>query len=535
MITMNVNKKLIIVTAVIAVVAIAGAAIILTANNDDQSDLKGQLRVGFMNKIENVGYKDPGWSQIRGVTVSESLVKFNTKDEYVPLLATEWSTDDSIHWTFKLRPNVTWHDGNKVTVEDVKFTFEYIKEKKLSHGLVFEYLDTIKIIDNSTLLMTLKTANFNFLTDLCSLKMLPKHIFENVAEPGLYTDAKAAIGCGPYKFESFEKASGTLMLKYYENYYGGTPSVKSMMIKLFNKEEPMMMALKNGEIDVTYRYANGASIDFVPRLESDPKINIMRFENRGVPQMLWFNTEKAPFDNLEFRKAIMFSIDYNEVKTLLAGNYGKIPNRSLVPEGTFGFKQTTKMAQNINESKALLDKLGFKDKDGDGYREKPDGTKFKPSIYTKNTNDCAKVCELLKTYMKNIGVDVTVEVKESLGDILDAKPKTHEMAVTGTTPWGMKMWRGYATGYIDMSKYGWTATVDPAFKKLISDMANIKDKNEQRRLAGDLQDWYAENLHAIPLYWADLIQPHNKRISGLEVDAMYGIMSHETFFNLKFH
>ena len=91
---------------------------------------------------------------------------------------------------------------------------------------------------------------------------------------------------------------------------------------------------------------------------------------------------------------------------------------------------------------------------------------------------------------------------------------------------------GYATGYMDSRSNGWPAINDAGFTELVDDLLASSSKDETARLAQAVQEYYASELPAIPLYWNDYVQPYNKKYEGYVVNPIHGILSYETFFGL---
>jgi peptide/nickel transport system substrate-binding protein len=139
---------------------------------------------------------------------------------------------------------------------------------------------------------------------------------------------------------------------------------------------------------------------------------------------------------------------------------------------------------------------------------------------------------MLKKYLSAVGLDAQLKVGDSSGfwEIVDAKE--HDMFVSRTTPWGMMMEAGYATGYMDTRSNGWPMVSDPVFTKLVDDLLSSSSAEETTRLAVLVQEYYARELPAIALYWNDYVQPYNKKYEGYVVNPIHGILSYETFYGL---
>src|SRR5438034_4015444 len=158
--------------------------------------------------------------------------------------------EDGLSYEFVLRPNVKFHNGEPVTAEDVKFSFE--RYRGTSSALMKERVAAIEIPDAGRIRFRLKEPWPDFLTFYGSATgagwVVPKKYVEKVGDDGF---KKAPIGCGPYKFVSFTPGV-ELVVEAFEGYWRKTPSVKRLVFKVISDESTRLAALKRGEIDVVY-------------------------------------------------------------------------------------------------------------------------------------------------------------------------------------------------------------------------------------------------------------------------------------------
>jgi peptide/nickel transport system substrate-binding protein len=493
-----------------------------------------ELVVGTTMAIDNLNIMDYNMGILRGELTHQSFIKLDANGSFIPCLVTSWSSSDAKVWNMTVRSDVLWHDGVPLTAEDLKFTVDYLKVKDPQMASHWQMIQDVTVVSPTKITITLDKPYYNFLVEVLVGRVLPKHIYESVSDPATFSGAQALIGTGPYKFDSFDKSAGKISFTAFAGYYEGKPSVDKITLRIFKNSDAMVMALEKGEIDTVHIYSKGVSYYYVPALLK-AGVNILTTPNLGVPNVLWFNEAKAPYDNLTFRQAISCCLNYNEIMNIMTAGYGSVPNAGFVPEGTYGYKDTAMLAQNVTKANLLLDQAGFLDINGDGWREAPNGTAFAPSLLTRaDSPDYARVCELIKGYMNAVKINVQVKVmdKNTVGNILDLL-KTHEMAVTGTTYWGMNMWVAWGAGYIDGRNMGWSMTADPVFQDIVDRLFAAQNDTQAVQLAGELQDYYASQQPIIPLYWGDIIQPTSAKFSGWGMDPMYGIMSYQTFFDLR--
>jgi peptide/nickel transport system substrate-binding protein len=493
-----------------------------------------KLIIGTTNKVEDPNINDYYFGTFSRQMTHQSLVAIAANGDIVPELASSWETPDLKTWTFHMIGNATWHDGKPVTARDIRFTMDYRKKTDPNWKSVFGGVLSVEAPDDRTVIMTLSKPDFNFLTNLAVYRTLPEHIYKSVEDPKKFNTPDAWIGSGPFVLKSFDKATGMLTYERNDKYWGPKPTIGQIEVRYFSNADTLMLAFQKGEIDAPFNYAKGFAYFYVPKLLGDPDAGIMLVKDGGITNVLWFNENKTLFDNRTFRQAVSYAINYEEMKNIFTAGYGSIPDAGWVPESTLYYKPTRKLSYDVNKSKELLDAAGFKDTNGDGFREAPDGKKFQPVLSTRSDMvDNVRAVEMLKKYLNAVGIDVQLKVldRTSFGNLMDVD-HTHEMALTRTTYWGMQMGAGYGSGYIDKQVYGWSGVNDSKFRSIVDTLKSTIDKDQRKALAGQLQDYYADEMPAIAVYNMDIIQPYNKEYAGWVYNPYNGLLCYDTLFNL---
>jgi peptide/nickel transport system substrate-binding protein len=503
----------------------------LASGSDTESSFViDKLILGTTDQVDDINVNDGIFNSYREAFITKSLIRVDPSGNFVPALAESWETSDAQKWVFHLVKNATWHDDEPVTAEDIKFSLEYLPEKL--GGTNWNIIKNVEAADKSTLIINLDSPDGNFLTNLLMLRTIPKHIFEKIDDPKKFNEPACAIGCGPYKFAEFDRDAGLLRFQAFDDYYGGLPRVREIDIRMFKNQESMMMALQKGELDAVYIYSGGVSYYYIPRLLENSDLGYILIKNSGVPAALWANQNRTPFKDVRFREAMSYAINYEELKDLFAAGYGRAPQAGFIPDGSLNYVETRALTYNASLAASLLNDTGMVDADGDGLREMADGSEFLPQILVKSDSDSVRMGEMLKKYLNAVGLDAQIKVSDSSGfwDAVDGKD--YDMFVSRTTPWGMMMEAGYATGYMDCRSNGWPAIDDVAFTGLVDELLASSSEKETAGLAASVQEYYARELPAIALYWNDYVQPYNKKYEGYVANPIHGILSYETFYGL---
>ena len=180
----------------------------------------------------------------------DSLVKLDKNGDPVASLAESWTYDDAtLTYTFKLRSDVKWHDGEKFTADDVKFTIEAIRIADNGSENYPNYIEIkeIKVISDTEIAFVLSEPNYAFL-DYMTMSILPQHCLqgEDMWESDYF---KNPIGTGPYKLESWDASQAITMVKN-EEYFAGAAKIDTIIFKIVTNDNAKALQLKEGTLDL---------------------------------------------------------------------------------------------------------------------------------------------------------------------------------------------------------------------------------------------------------------------------------------------
>jgi peptide/nickel transport system substrate-binding protein len=500
-----------------------------------------KLVVGYQGSISSytVNIANNNFDGLMTMYTSPSMMRYGPDQSILPNLADSWDTTNLQDWTFHLVHNATWDDGVPVTAQDVKFTIDYVKEKKVAWGDVM-YLNVVSVEapDDYTVVVHLTQPDYNFLQNFMSNLIIPEHIWKNVDDPEKFTNESAiAMGSGPYKFAGIDEAAGTITFKANDNYWGGKPAIGEIVIKYISNYDALMLALQNGDIDVPIVSNQGASYYSMPKILSNDNLTYMMVPSFGIRYVIYFNNGMAPFDNASMRQALSYAINYDELNNLFTAGYGTVPNAGLVPGSCIGYAGTRQMAYDVNKSKAMLDDLGYKDVNGDGYREAPDGSRLQPEIVCLNDDNGLRIGPMLQKYFASVGIDLKLKYVDG-STVFDlavdiSKNGNYQMLLYKAPFWAFNDYEGYGSAVMDPeSGEGFSNVTDPQYKILVNQLGTTLEKNERLEVIENVQEYYANELPAIPLYSMDYIQPYNKKYKGWVTNPTWGVLSYGTFFSL---
>ncbi len=348
---------------------------------------KNSIVVGIQQDIDSL---DPYLAEAAGTrevlfNIFEGLVKPDSKGNLIPALAKEYKVfEDNTKYTFTLREGVEFHNGQKVTAEDVKYSLEK-NAGLLEDGQVLqsalEAIKEVNIIDSTTVEVVLKEADTEILAFL-TVAIVPADYKEQATKP---------VGTGPYKFVSY-KAASEIVLEKNNNYWDEKASIEKVTFKIVANTNSAMIELKAGSIDV-FPYLTGTQAT-----ELEGEFNILEGSSNMV-QALYLNNKVAPFDNETVRKALALATDRQAVSDMVANGNGAIVGSAMFPSFGKYFNEATKdiNSKDIEKAKQLLKEAGFED-----------GFEFTLKV-AKDYDFHVDTALVLKEQYKAIGVTVNVE------------------------------------------------------------------------------------------------------------------------------
>lgn len=260
--------------------------------------------------------------------MQDAMVKAMPGQLMTPCLAQSWSaTEDGLNYDFVLRDGAKFHNGEPVTADDVKFSFE--RYHGSDHVTLKSRVEAIETPDPRHVRFRLKQPWPDFLTFYCGSTgagwVVPRKYVEQVGDDGF---RRAPIGAGPYKFASFNPGV-ELVLEAFEGYWRKTPAVKRLVLKVIPDEATRLAALKRNEIDVAYSIRG----ELADELRSTPGLTLKPVVLQGT-FWIYFPGQwdpKSPWHDVRVRQAANLAIDRKSINDALTLGFSHITG-SLVPD-----------------------------------------------------------------------------------------------------------------------------------------------------------------------------------------------------------
>lgn len=285
--------------------------------------------------------------------IYDRLVELDADMKLVPVLAESWEVKDETTTVFHLRKGVKFHDGNEMKAEDVKFSLERCIA---SPGVNYNYLiiSEINIIDDYT--VEFKTS------EPCSvllqrLTLDAASILSKAAVESTDDFDSHPVGCGPFKFVSWDTTSGEVVLEAFDDYWEGRPAIDKLVFKTIPESINRTVALETKEADIAYDLA---ATDF-ESVEKNPDLKLEKAASTTV-WYLGMNTRDPILANKLVRKAIATAINVDDFITMVFnGNADPAHNTMLTPYLPGYVADTVKYDYSVENAKALLAQAGYAD------------------------------------------------------------------------------------------------------------------------------------------------------------------------------
>ena len=332
------------------------------------------------------------------------LVKLDASKQVVPDLATDWEvSEDGMAITFHLRDDAHWHDGEKVTSKDVKYTFDTIKDNPAYYmSTRLQIVDSIEAPDDYTVVFNMKQPDVSFIADLgwYATFILPEHIYNNGQAWEDNPAAKEPIGSGPFKFVE-HKQGESITLVANDDYHEGRPKLDRLIFSIIPDDATAVQALINGEIDV---------LETVPAANVDELLannNIRMVLNEyPSPMRIIFNLDNEILSDVNVRRAIATAINREEISEKIFNGIQK-PEYNYYPSLIEWASNSEDAAPkfNIEEASRILEEAGYV-KDADGFYIRG------LTIDVFEGGGYPDAAKLMSATLAQAGIELTVQVHE---------------------------------------------------------------------------------------------------------------------------
>jgi len=444
------------------------------------------------------------------------LVGFDAKTlEPRPELATAWEVSpDGKVWTFTIRSDSKWQDGVPVTARDVAFTFNYINDNQLLNLSTYTNgITKAEVVDDTHVKIYTKAPKANMLRMV--VPILPEHIWSKVtgkAATTSYQNKPPIVGDGPFRVVEWQKGKFVRLVAN-PTYWGGKPKVDEVILELYTNPDTMAQDLKLGTLD--------GAVDIPPAqfkpLNGQDGITTSKSTSWNFIELA-MNSYDSPnskgnpvLKDQQFRTAVNWAVDRRKVVDVAYQQYATLGSSLVVPYSKYHWEPPAGEAFGYDPAKArqILDAAGYKDVNGDGFRETKGGKKLVLRFYaTTDSTQNQTAGKLIVGWLKDVGIKLDYQVIDS-GALIN-----YQYEYTGNTytpDWDMFIWywvqdvdpNFIVDIYTPQQIEGWNDCLwtDPEYTKLNAQQATTIDDAKRIPIVKQMQQiFYQGAAYAILAY-----------------------------------
>jgi peptide/nickel transport system substrate-binding protein len=471
------------------------------------------------------------------------LVRYDAGLEPRPWLAEGWDTarvaPDTLELTFRLRRDVRWHDGTPTTAEDIRFTWERVRDPAVGSPLASgfaRYAPGVEVVDPHTVRVRLR-PHADFLDGWAQLPILPAHLLGDVPPAELRQHPFGTVqpvGNGPFRFvrrvpnqEWVFEANPEFPAGL-----GGRPYLDRLVYRVVPDQTTLLTELLTGGVDV-YLALNPAQ---VAQVRGSPRVDLVSGPSNVWTFIAW-NSALPLFESPRVRRALTLALDRQQMVDVLLDRHGEV-GRSVVSPGHWSFDAgdpELAPAFDREEARRLLAEAGWLDRDGDGVLEDPAGRPFRFRLAAPQGNQArTDLATIAQAQLRELGIDAQPVVLEggTLIRQLEGRPgdrgrrvREYEAVVMGLVDSPRK----------DDSNLFHSRNLDGPFQiagfshprvdALLDTLGLIVDREQARPLWREYQRLMAEESPFTVVYYPHGVHGVSRRVRGVEADARGELVS----------
>ena len=442
----------------------------------------------------------------------DSLYQVDLNGQPQPWLATGATiSPDGLTYDIKLREGVKWHDGKPFTAADVKFAFDYYVANKTGRfARALRPVQSVTANGDTGVTIKLKAPSPSFMLQaLADVPIIPQHVWKDVKEPKTYVfPGGTNIGTGPYKLVEY-KPDQYYRFEANKDYFAGAPRVQELVLVRFADDAGSLAALRGKEVDLAIRSVAPEQINLLKQM---PNMKIAQGPLFAT-DMVTFDVQKAPFNNLAVRKAIALAINRQDLAATVHLGNATPGNLGWIHPGSPFFNPAVKTEFSVQKAQAALDEAGIKDSNGDGVRELDGKPLSFELLVPSNSALRLRMAELIKEMLKTVGMKVNVSSVESTTwenkvwpEFDVAKGRDYEAAMWGwsapvqadTSQTALLVHSDPAVGTLNLSGFK-----DPEADKLAEALMKEMDPAKYKDTLNKLQALIGDKLPLVMLLYPD--------------------------------
>jgi len=424
------------------------------------------------------------------------------KDEVRYYLAESMETsEDKLTYTLKLKDNLTWHDGTKITADDVVYSVKVAKDENQGIDARQTFvIDKKEVqankIDDLTVEFKLPNTFAPFYISIGDFKIIPKHIFEGESNLAESDKNNTPVGSGPFKFKEWKKGE-MVTLERFDDYYLGKPHLDSVVYRIIPDDNTSKIAFENGEVSAAY-----LAEDKFETFSSDDRFKTHSFDE-GMLNYIILNEKNENLSKKEVRQAISYALNKEEI---LKTSYTNLENTEkaysiLTPNTKFYTDDVEKYDHNLEKAKELMEKSGVGN----------------IKLNFQYTPKDSKIAMVVKQQLSAIGIEVDAQQIDDnvyFSKILGEQERDYDILINGYVMGNDP--DGYSSAYMSSGSFNAQCYNNKELDKLWKDGASQSDDAKRKELYEKIQKTIADDAVVYPLYYSKSLIGVDAKFGGIE-------------------
>ena len=446
------------------------------------------------------------------------LTKHNDKNEVVGDLAKDWEYDETtLTYTFNLKDNIVWHDGEKFKAEDVKFTLEAIMnpDNASENASNFEEIKAIEIVDEKTIKIEL-SAPSAAMPDYLTIGILPSHLLEG---KDMTTDEfnQNPIGTGPYKLKSWEMGQN-IVLEKNNDFYGTVAKIDTVIFKIVEDYKVRALQLQSGELDMAQ-----VTPQDMGEFENNEKFKVYDMKTSDYRGIMYNFGSEFFSKHKELPNILSYAIDRQAIVSAVLLDKGEVAYSPL-QAGEYNNPDMEKFSYDPEKAQSLLEEAGWEKNSSGIYEKNGEELSF---VINNGAGDQVRIdmSNIAAQQLRDIGVNATVEVQSQVdwagqdtyligwGSPFD--PDDHTYKVFGTDQGAN--YSGYSNAKVD---------------EILLKARAATDSAERKALYNEFQKEIAKDMPYTFIAYVDAIYIAPKELKGITENTILGHHGVGIFWNI---
>jgi peptide/nickel transport system substrate-binding protein len=417
--------------------------------------------------------------------IFDNLLTRDDSGEIAPQIATEWTYLSDTQIEFKIRDDVTFHDGEKLTAEDVVFSVKRITDPEFASPQLGQFNSITDAVasDETTVVLTTSEPYPVLFAQLTKLSIVPQHVVEAVSKDEFNANP---VGSGPYKFETWNRGVEVILARN-DDYWGELGDFERASFRAVPDAATRVANLQSGTSDIV----TNIDSDLAAQIEGSGTGKVLSARTERVAYFA-MNVTKAPLDDPRVRTAIAHAIDKQGIVDGILGGF-EAPVSQLVSPASFGFVEGIEApAYDPEQARALIAEVG-------------ESASLPFSILTAPVYD-QRVVQALQQMLAEAGFNASIEMTDMGNWMQQMQSGPEVIPQTAFSRWSCGCQDADGIMYpILHSSSGWANVQNEELDELLDAARGTIDQDERLELYRQVSQIIAEQNYVIPLYQASVI------------------------------